>query len=346
MKSIQVENTKVGNISEEDIKSILNDFSDNVYLKQNLILFICDKNDIESYKKEVIERFISRMRRDYMMVYIFIILICIIFLILYGLFFDIISPIDTKKLQSFFISNTVKTEIVEKYITKNLAAINPNSIIYTLFIFSILIIICSIYLSYFLWNNRFTSNIRQWWSTFFLVNSYFKVCEVLLVILIQSCCFTYFIFNTSSNWRSPSKNGIEKLKEIRTRQDEEKNKKKESTNMYSSFIFTKVTTRTSLEQDCYIMKSIIFDIDNDIEYTFTILIFLIMEISYCILCIFVVFFYFIPNNCEDKDCDLQKVIEKIKILKKEKELKEKRERLKKEKERLKKEKEIEKEEEK
>ena len=77
MKSIQVENTKVGNISEEDIKSILNDLDVNIYLKQNFILFICDKSDIKSYKKEVIKRFISRMKRDYMIVYIPIILISI-----------------------------------------------------------------------------------------------------------------------------------------------------------------------------------------------------------------------------------------------------------------------------
>ena len=65
MKSIQV-----GNISEQDIKSILKNLDVNIYLKQNFILFICDKNDIESYKKEVIERFISRMRRDSMIFYL------------------------------------------------------------------------------------------------------------------------------------------------------------------------------------------------------------------------------------------------------------------------------------
>ena len=86
MKSIQVENTKVESILEEDIESALNDLNVNAYLKQNSDLFICNKNNIESYKKEVIKRFISRMRRDYMMVYIFIILISIIILMLLPLF--------------------------------------------------------------------------------------------------------------------------------------------------------------------------------------------------------------------------------------------------------------------
>ena len=93
MKSIQVENTKVESILEEDIESALNDLNVNAYLKQNSDLFICNKNNIESYKKEVIKRFISRMRRDYMMVYITIILTSIISLILCGLFFNIIDVI-------------------------------------------------------------------------------------------------------------------------------------------------------------------------------------------------------------------------------------------------------------
>ena len=46
MKSIQVENTKVESILEEDIESALNDLNVNVYLNQNSDLFICNKNNI------------------------------------------------------------------------------------------------------------------------------------------------------------------------------------------------------------------------------------------------------------------------------------------------------------
>ena len=145
MKSIQVENTKVESILEEDIESALNDLNVNAYLNQNSDLFICNKNNIESYKKEVIKRFISRMRRDYMMVYIPIILTSIISLILCGLFFNIINSIDQIETINFetssnFIENTLKSYLFN---------FKPNSIIYTLFIFSILITICFIYLSYF-----------------------------------------------------------------------------------------------------------------------------------------------------------------------------------------------------
>ena len=47
MKSIQVENTKVESILEEDIESALNDLNVNVYLNQNSDLFICNKNNID-----------------------------------------------------------------------------------------------------------------------------------------------------------------------------------------------------------------------------------------------------------------------------------------------------------
>ena len=127
MKSIQVENTKientkVGNISEEDIKSILNDLDVNIYLKQNFILFICDKSDIKYYKKEVIERFISRMKRDCIIVYISIMLTLII----------------NYYLICFIILNIVEsiTDIINYFIY----------IFYTLAAFILIIIICLIYL--------------------------------------------------------------------------------------------------------------------------------------------------------------------------------------------------------
>ena len=228
MKSIQVENTKVGNISEEDIKSILNDFSDNVYLKQNLILFICDKSDIKSYKKEVIKRFISRMKRDYMIVYIPIILISIIVLLI---------------------------------------SLSTNYYEHVVFfcIFSILATVCFIYLSYFLWNNTFTSNIRQWWSAFFLVN------YIALYIIMFLFLGALFLANFSGLIPDDSHEDILKF-----------------------FLF----------------------------YCCTILI---------ILCLgsLIVFLYFIPNNCEHKDSDLQKVLSKLEEIEKRKRLEKEEEKKKK-----------------
>ena len=46
LKSIQVENTKVESILEEDIESALNDLNVNVYLNQNSDLFICNKTPL------------------------------------------------------------------------------------------------------------------------------------------------------------------------------------------------------------------------------------------------------------------------------------------------------------
>ena len=221
MKSIQVENTKVGNISEEDIKSVLNNLDVNAYLKQNFILFICDKNDIESYKKEVIKRFISRMRRDYMMVYIFIILISIIILMLLPLFNEG----------------------------------NEVGYTFTVRIFSLLVTVCLIYLSYFLWNNTFTSNIRQWWSAFFLVN-YIAL---------------YFIM----------------------------------------FLFLDVLFLANLSVFSKCLKDKVKDI-----------FLLYCGIILIILCLgsLIVFFYFIPNNCEHEDSDLQKVLSKLEEIEKTKRL--------------------------
>ena len=336
MKSIQVAKDQVESISEEDIKNVLKNFSDNIYLKQNLILFICDKNDIESYKKEVIKRFISRMRRDYMMVYIPIILTSIISLILCGLFFNIINSIDQIETINFetssnFIENTLKSYLFN---------FKPNSIIYTLFIFSILITICFIYLSYFLWNNRFISNIRQVWSFLFGINSYFKVCEVLFIILMQSFGITYYIFDISSSWIDiPSK--VEEPISLVTKNMVDYKKLTDLNSELTQIDMNKMNeiNKQNLRLK-YIISGSIHYINNSIQEIYALLILLIMEIFVLILWIFVVLFYFIPNNCEHEDCDLQKVIETIKILKKEKELKEKTERLKKEKERLKKEKEL------
>ena len=343
MKSIQVANTQAESISEEDIKNVLKNFSDNIYLKQNFILFIYDKNDIESYKKEVIERFISRMKRDYMIVYIPIILISIISLILCGLFFNLISSI---KIENINITNS-------EYLKSYLLDFKPNSIIYTLFmfIFFILITICLIYLSYFLWNNTFTSNIRQGWSALFGINSYDKVCSILFIILMQSFGITYHIFDISSRWRSILTDAISTIEKIITLESEEIKepylKSEEIKEPYLESILFGQNKEKPIpeEKSISILKDRINlhtknHIDHDIKETYSLLIILTIEIFVLILWIFVVLFYFIPNNCEHEDCDLQKVIETIKILKKEKELKEKTERLKKEKERLKKEKEL------
>ena len=230
MKSIQVANTQVESISEEDIKSILNDFSDNVYLKQNLILFICDKNDIESYKKEVIKRFISRMKRDCMMVYILIILTSIIVLMLLSLFNE-----------------------------------EEASCIFTVRIFSLLVTICLIYLSYFLWNNTFTSNIRQWWSAFFLVN------YIALYIIMFLFLGALFLANLPGLIPDDSHEDILKF-----------------------FLF----------------------------YCCNILIILCLGLL-------IVFLYFIPNNCEHKDSDLQKVLSKLEEIEKRKRLEKEEEKKKK-----------------
>ena len=231
MKSIQVVNTKVESILEEDIESALNDLNVNAYLKQNSDLFICNKNNIESYKKEVIKRFISRMRRDYMMVYIFIILISIIILMLLPLFKEG----------------------------------NEVGCIFTVRIFSLLVTVCLIYLYYFLWNNTFTSNIRQWWSAFFLVN------YIALYIIMFLFLGALFLANFSGLIPDDSHEDILKF-----------------------FLF----------------------------YCCTILIIL------CLVSL-IVFLYFIPNNCEHKDSDLQKVLSKLEEIEKRKRLEKEEEKKKK-----------------
>ena len=234
MKSIQVAKDQVESISEEDIKNVLKNFSDNIYLKQNLILFICDKNDIESYKKEVIKRFISRMRRDYMMVYIFIILISIIILMLLPLF-------------------------------EAISIVNKVGYTFTVRIFSLLVTVCLIYLYYFLWNNTFTSNIRQWWSAFFLVN------YIALYIIMFLFLGALFLANLPGLIPDDSHEDILKF-----------------------FLF----------------------------YCCNILIILCLGLL-------IVFLYFIPNNCEHEDSDLQKVLSKLEEIEKRKRLEKEEEKKKK-----------------
>ena len=234
MKSIQVENTKVESILEEDIESALNDLNVNAYLKQNSDLFICNKNNIESYKKEVIKRFISRMRRDYMMVYIFIILISIIILMLLPLF------------------KAISTE-------------NEVGCTFTVRIFSLLVTVCLIYLYYFLWNNTFTSNIRQWWSAFFLVN------YIALYIIMFLFLGALFLANLPGLIPDDSHEDILKF-----------------------FLF----------------------------YCCNILIILCLGLL-------IVFLYFIPNNCEHEDSDLQKVLSKLEEIEKRKRLEKEEEKKKK-----------------
>ena len=224
MKSIQVAKDQVESISEEDIKNVLKNFSDNIYLKQNLILFICDKNDIESYKKEVIKRFISRMRRDYMMVYIFIILISIIILMLLPLF------------------KAISTE-------------NEVGCTFTVRIFSLLVTVCLIYLYYFLWNNTFTSNIRQWWSAFFSINYILFYMLVVTFLVLLARCIIFINDNTLN-------------------------------------------------------EKLFVDLAN---YSLWIILVLVFPFFGSLI----VFFYFIPNNCEHKDSDLQKVLSKLEETEKE-----------------------------
>ena len=224
MKSIQVAKDQVESISEEDIKNVLKNFSDNIYLKQNLILFICDKNDIESYKKEVIKRFISRMKRDYMIVYIPIILISIIVL-------------------SIGLSTNYHEHVV------------------FFCIFSILATVCLIYLSYFLWNNTFTSNIRQWWSAFFSINYILFYMLVVTFLVLLARCIIFINDNTLN----------EKL------------------------------------------------FDDLANYSLWIILVLVFPFFGSLI----VFFYFIPNNCEHKDSDLQKVLSKLEETEDQKRLEEK-----------------------
>ena len=253
MKSIQVENTKVGNISEEDIKSILNDLDVNIYLKQNFILFICDKSDIKSYKKEVIERFISRMKRDCMIVYISIMLTLII----------------NYYLICFIILNIVEsiTDIINYFIY----------IFYTLAAFILIIIICLIYLSYFLWNNTFTSNIRQWWSFFFFANYivlYFVFLNILLVSIVALKIFIIIYL------------GLKKIDPNKAIDSNEK-----------IYIESKIK---DIKENRYTLAKV-----------------LALQLFLFILFTFIVLFYFIPNNCEHEDSDLQKVLSKLEETEKE-----------------------------
>ena len=158
-------------------------------------------------------------------------------------------------------------------------------------IFSILATVCLIYLSYFLWNNTFTSNIRQWWSAFFLVN------YIALYIIMFLFLGALFLANLPGLIPDDSHEDILKF-----------------------FLF----------------------------YCCNILIILCLGLL-------IVFLYFIPNNCEHKDSDLQKVLSKLeetekeeaKKLKKKKKKKKKKEakRLEKEEKKRLEEKETEKEEE-
>ena len=133
------------------------------------------------------------------------------------------------------------------------------SCIFTVRIFSLLVTICLIYLSYFLWNNTFTSNIRQWWSAFFLVN------YIALYIIMFLFLGALFLANLPG------------------------------------------LIPDNIHED--ILKFFLF-------YCCTILI---------ILCLgsLIVFLYFIPNNCEHKDSDLQKVLSKLEETEDKKRLEEK-----------------------
>ena len=263
MKSIQVENTKientkientkVGNILEEDIESVLKNLGVNAYLKQNLILFICDKSDIKSYKKEVIERFISRMKRDCMIVYISIMLTLII----------------NYYLICFIILNIVEsiTDIINYFIY----------IFYTLAAFILIIIICLIYLSYFLWNNTFTSNIRQWWSFFFFANYivlYFVFLNILLVSIVALKIFIIIYL------------GLKKIDPNKAIDSNEK-----------IYIESKIK---DIKENRYTLAKV-----------------LALQLFLFILFTFIVLFYFIPNNCEHEDSDLQKVLSKLEETEKE-----------------------------